>query len=200
MKNSDLVREGYNKVAKGYSAQRDLFKNDKYLAELIKLLKPDSTILDIGCGSGIPVDKYLIDKGFKVIGIDISDEQIKLAKQNIPECTLEVKNISDLKEGDYQVDAVVSFYTIFHTPREEHQELFKKINSFLPVGGLILVTMGSGEWEGTEEDFHGSKMWWSHYGTEKNKEIIKSAGFEILLDAIDTSGEERHLFILAKKV
>lgn len=66
----------------------------------------------------------------------------------------------------------------------------------MPVGGLILVTMGSGEWEGTEEDFHGSKMWWSHYGAEKNKEIVKNAGFEILLDEIDTSGNERHLFIL----
>lgn len=124
--NNDLVKEGYDKVAKTYSAQRDLFKNDKYLAELTRLLKPDSTILDIGCGSGIPVDKYLINKGFKVIGIDISDEQIKLAKQNIPEGTFEVTNMSDLKEGDYQVDAVVSFYAIFHIPREKHQELFKK--------------------------------------------------------------------------
>ena len=78
MKNSNLVKEGYNKVAKTYSAQRDLFKNDKYLVELIKLLKPGSTVLDIGCGAGIPVDKYLIDKGFKVIGIDISDEQLSL--------------------------------------------------------------------------------------------------------------------------
>lgn len=200
MKNSDIVREGYNKVAKTYSAQRDLFKNDKYLAELTKLLKPNSTILDIGCGSGIPVDKYLINKGFKVIGIDISDEQIKLAKQNIPEGTFEVTNMSDLKEGYYQVDAIVSFYAIFHIPREEHQELFKKINSFLPIGGLVLVTMGAGEWEGTEDDFHGSKMWWSHYGADKNKEIVKNAGFEILLDEIDTGENERHLFIIARKL
>lgn len=200
MENSDLVREGYNKVAKTYSAQRDLFKNDKYLTELTKLLKPNSTVLDIGCGSGIPVDKYLINKGFKVIGIDISEEQIKLAKQNIPEGTFEVKNMSDLKEGGYQVNAVVSFYAVFHIPREEHQELFKKINSFLPVGGLILVTMGVGEWEGTEEDFHGSKMWWSHYGADKNKEIVKNASFKILLDEIDTSGDERHLFIIASKL
>lgn len=200
MKNSDLVREGYNKVAKTYSTQRDLFKNDKYLAELAKLLKPSSTVLDIGCGSGIPVDQYLIDKRFKVIGLDISDEQIKLAKQNLPEATFEVKNMSDLKERDYQVDAVISFYAIFHTPREEHLALFRMINSFLPVGGLILVTMGAGEWEGTEEDFHGSKMWWSHYDAEKNKEIIKNAGFKILLDEIDASGDERHLVILARKV
>ena len=138
MKNSDLVKEGYNRVAKTYSAQRDLFKNDKYLAELTKLLKPGSTVLDIGCGSGIPIDKYLIDKGFKVIGIDISDEQIRLAKQNIPEATFEVKNMSDLKEGDYKVDAVVSFYAIFHTPREEHRELFKKNNSFLNPHSFIV--------------------------------------------------------------
>ncbi len=197
MKN--LVREGYNKVAKKYSSNRDQFSNTKYLEKLASLLQPGATVLDLGCGSGIPIDKFLIDKGFKVIGIDISEKQIELAKQNTPTAEFFVKDMSELKNGEFSVDAVVSFYAIFHTPREEHQELFKKINSFLPEGGLILVTMGSGEWEGEEDDFHGAKMWWSHYGAEKNREIIEKAGFEIILNEIDTSGGERHLFILARK-
>ncbi|OGE18583.1 hypothetical protein A3J19_01305 [Candidatus Daviesbacteria bacterium RIFCSPLOWO2_02_FULL_41_8] len=197
MKN--LVREGYNKAAESYSSSRDQFSNTKYLEKLANLLQPGATVLDLGCGSGVPIDKFLIDKGFEVIGIDISEIQIELAKQNIPNTEFFVKDMSELKNGEFSVDAAVSFYAIFHTPREEHQELFKKINSFLPEGGLILVTMGSGEWEGEEDDFHGAKMWWSHYGAEKNKEIIEKAGFEIILNEIDTSGGERHLFILARK-
>lgn len=197
---NDLVRSGYNKVAENYSSQRDQFKNDKYLERLVELLMPGSTILDIGCGSGVPIDKYLADKGFKVMGIDISEKQVGLAKNNVPEATYEVKDMSELREGDYQVDTVVSFYAIFHIPREQHQELFRKINSFLPKDGLVLVTMGAGEWEGTEKDFHGTKMWWSHHGAEKNREIIKNAGFVALLDEIDTSGDEKHQIILAKKI
>lgn len=196
---NDLVKEGYNRAAENYSAEGDVFENQKYLARLAELLQPGSTVLDVGCGAGIPVDKYLEEHGFKVIGLDISEKQIELAKKNLPNQSFQVKDMSELVEGEFQVNAAVSFYAIFHTPRERHPEIFRKINSFLPEGGIILVTMGSGEWEGTEDDFHGAKMFWSHYGAEKNKAIIQEAGFDILFDEVDESGGEKHLVILAKK-
>ena len=118
----------------------------------------------------------------------------------MPKGSFEVKDMSELKKSRYQVDCIVSFYAIFHIPREEHQNLFEKINSFLPVGGLILVTMGSSEWEGAEDNFHGVEMFWSHYGPNRNKGFILNAGFEILLMEIDTSGGEKHQIILARKV
>lgn len=196
----NIVREGYNKAAEDYSASRDEFANIEDLKKLNSLLKPNSTILDIGCGAGIPVDKFFVDHGHKVIGIDISEKQIELAKKNVLEATFAVKDMSEFREGEYEVEAVVSFYAIFHIPREKHLELFKKINSFLASKGLILVTMGAGEYEGEEENFHGVKMWWSHYGADKNREIIKNAGFEILSDEINSSGGERHQIILARKI
>ncbi len=107
--------------------------------------------------------------------------------------------MSDLNKGEYQVGAVISFYTIFHIPREKHQELLKKIDSFLQQGGFILITMGVRDLEDTENDFYGEKMWWSQFGAEKNNELVKNAGFQILLNEIDTSGGENHQIILAKK-
>lgn len=195
----NLVKKGYNKAAEDYLKNRDQFKNIKYLEKLSKLLKPNSRIFDLGCGSGKPIDSFLTNNGFQVIGIDISNKQIELARKNVPEAKFEVKDISNLKENEYRVDAVVSFYTIFHLKRETHADIFKKINSFLPDSGLILVTMGSTEWEGTEDDFHGVKMFWSHYDSKKNSEIIKNAGFKILLDEIDTSDGEKHQVIIAQK-
>lgn len=198
--NKIVVREGYDKVAENYSATRDQFNNVKYLDKLNTFLKPNSTILDIGCGAGLPIDKYLVDHGHKVIGIDISKKQIELTKKNVPQGEFFVKDMSDIKIGEYQVDAVVSFYAISHIPREEHESLFQKINSFLPEGGLLLVTMGAGEYEGLEDNFFGTKMWWSHFGADKNRQIIQNAGFEILLDEIDAGDKEKHQVILAKKL
>lgn len=197
--NKGLIREGYNLAAEDYSRTRYKFNNSKYLNKLASLLNVNSTIFDIGCGAGIPIDKFFIDKGHEVIGVDVSGKQIGLARRNVPKAKFEVKDMSELKRSRYQVDAVISFYAIFHIPREEHQELFRKINSFLPTGGLLLVTMGSNEWEGTEDDFHGAEMWWSHFGPEKNRQIIENAGFEILLDEIDPSNNEKHQIIIAKK-
>lgn len=198
--NNDFVKQQYNtRLAEDYSAGRDLYKNNKYLEKLNALLAPNSTILDIGCGAGVPVDKFFLSCGHNVVGLDISEKQIELAKKNLPNGEFNVEDMSELKEKEYNVDAVVSFYAIFHTKRETHQELFNKINSFLPIGGLILVSMGVEEWEGKEE-FHGAEMFWSHFGADKNRKIIKNAGFEIIFDEIDESGGEKHLFIIAKKI
>jgi len=195
---NEFVKTSYNRIAKDYSATRDQFKNLKYLEKLNTFLKPKSKILDIGCGAGVPIDKYFIEKGHNVIGIDISSEQIKLAKKNIPEGHFEIKDMSFLKENEFTVNAVVSFYAIFHIPRERHSDILKKIYSFLPIGGLILITMGASEWEGIEE-FHGTKMFWSHYGPEKNTQLITDTGFEILSNEVDNSSGEKHLIILARK-
>ena len=195
----DIVRKGYDKIAQRYMDVRKQFINNRYLENLNSRLKPGSIILDLGCGAGKPIDRFFVNRGHKIIGIDISKKQIKLAKRNVPEAKYLVKDISNLQKGEYQVDAVVSFYTILHIPRETHEELFYIINSFLPEGGFILVTMASSEWEGIE-DFYGVEMYWSHYGPEKNREIIGRAGFEVILDEIDTGGGEKHQVILARKI
>ncbi len=197
--NKGLVREGYNLAADDYAKTRNQSSNIKYLKKFSALLKENSTIFDIGCGAGLPIDKFFIEKGHQIIGIDVSGKQIGMARRNIPEAKYEVKDMSELKKNKYKVDGVVSFYAIFHIPREEHQDLFLKFNSFLPVGGMLLVTMGANEWEGVDDNFHGAQMWWSHFGPKKNREIIENAGFEILLNEIETSDGKNHQVILAKK-
>jgi len=197
--NKNLVSRGYRQIAEKYSSARNQFKNLKYLKKLNSLLRPNSTILDLGCGSGKPIDEFFVNHGHKIIGIDICPEQIKMARKNIPTGSFMVKDVAILKESEFKIEAVVSFYTIFHLPRKKHQQIFKTINSFLDKNGLLLVTMGASNWEGIE-NFYGASMYWSHYGPQKNKEIIEKAGFKILLDEIDTAGGEKHQIILAGKL
>jgi cyclopropane fatty-acyl-phospholipid synthase-like methyltransferase len=193
------VKTGYNVAAKSYSFEfRDQFKNDKYLEKLTNILSPNSLVLDIGCGAGRPIDSFLVSKGMKVIGIDISEAQIELAKKYVPGAIYAVRDMSELTNGEYEVDAVVSFYAIFHTPRENHLELMRKFKSFLKSEGYLLITMGASDWVGKEDNFCGSEMYWSHYGAEKNKELVEQSGFEILSSEIDHSGGEKHLVVLAK--
>jgi len=181
-----------------YSSNRDLFRNKKYLNILRNYLKPNSEILDIGCGAGKPIDQFLVSKGYKVTGIDISKKQIELAKQNVPQAVFLVKDMSGLDFLKNSFDTVVSFYAIFHIPRENHLNLFKKILEILKPGGYFLATLGFENWEGSEQ-FHGVTMHWSHYGKDKNLKLIKEAGFKIMKAEVDESGGEHHFVVLAKK-
>lgn len=196
----NLVKTGYNQCAKNYAANRDLFKNQKYLEDLAKELSAGAEILDIGCGSGVPIDKFLLGKGFKVTGIDISEEMVRLAKENLPTGRFMVKDMTEIDFSENSLDAIVSFYAIFHIPREEHLPLLKKLHALLKIDGYLLITMGSSDWEGIEDDFHGAKMFWSHYDKDKNVGLVKQAGFQIIYDMVDTSGGEKHLVIFAQKL
>ena len=197
--NNKLVQQGYDKAAINYLQGRENFRSQPYLEKFEKILKTGSHILDVGCGAGFPVDTFFIQHGHSVRGIDISSKQIELAKQRVPEAQYEQKDMTELKSGEYKSDAIVSFYAIFHIDRKLHLSLFQKFATFLPSGGVLLVTMGSDEWEGSEDNFFGSKMYWSQYGTKKNEELIQKAGFEIFLSEIDNTGGEKHQIIFARK-
>ncbi len=189
----------YDEIAGVYLANRNKLKSGKYVQQLLKYLPKNSRVLDLGCGAGVPVDNLLLKAGHRVIGMDISSEQIELAKNNCCEGEYLVGDIQDLRESEYRVDGVVSFYSIFHVPRTKQSELLKKVASFLPKGGMLLITMGDREFEG-EHMLYGEKMWSSQYGTVKNHKIVESAGFKIIIDEMDNSGGERHQIILAQKL
>jgi SAM-dependent methyltransferase len=196
---NEAVRAGYERIARTYDAQRDQFKSIPWLERFVALIPPGGSVLDVGCGAGRPVDAYLVEHGYAVHGLDLSQAMIHLVWTKVPEATYEVREMLDLCAGEYHVDGIVAFYSIFHTPREQHKRLLDTLVSFLNPGGALLITMGAGEWEGVEDDFHGARMYWSHYGAERNAEMVESAGCTVLVSEIDHSGGEQHQVIIARK-
>lgn len=194
-----LVRNGYDRIASVYLDNRERLKSGKYLRKLLKYLPKNSTILDLGCGAGIPVDDALLRAGHSVVGVDISPEQIKLARRNCPHGQYRVGDIGKLPMGEYQAQAVVMFYSLFHLPRVEHARILRVVASNLVGKGRLLLTMGDRPFEG-EHKLYNVPMWSSQYGTVKNRQLVERAGLKILLDEVDTSGGERHQVIMAQKL
>ena len=77
-----IVRQGYDKLSYDYRADSTPDDHQDY-AEWIQLLVDRlphrASILDIGCGCGLPATKLLAEH-FDVTGIDFSEVQIKRAK------------------------------------------------------------------------------------------------------------------------
>ena len=189
----------YDKIAISYLENRINLKSGKYLKQLLKFLPKRSLILDLGCGAGVPVDDILLKAGHQVIGIDISPRQIANARKYCPGGEYLVGDIGELKTDEYQAQAIVCFYTIFHIQRSRQSELLRVMGSYLPSGGMLLITMGDREFEG-EHMMHGESMWASQYGTAKNRAMVETAGFDVILDEVDTSGGERHQVIMGVKL
>ena len=108
---------------------------DEYIAK-------KSKILDLGCGVGT-LDFYLAQKGHDVTAVDISSRAIKLAEQTNDNLLLnnrpificsEIENLK-LKE---KFDVIICLDVIEHL--KNHDVLFLKINHFLKVGGIVIIS------------------------------------------------------------
>jgi len=192
-----LVKKGYDKIAVEYQTDRQTFDNMKELEELASLLPKRAKVLDAGCGAGVPAAKFLADSGFEVVGIDFSENMLKLARKNVPNATFIRKDMTKLDFADNSFDGLTALYSIIHVPREKHDLLFESFHRILKPEGIMLVCMCPDEWEATTE-YYGTNMFWSHYSPEKSLQLVKDADFQTIFDKILERGKERHYWILAR--
>ena len=183
-----FVRAAYDRCAMEYASQRSArpWAEFNLIAER---LEPGSRILDVGCGAGVPVVKELADK-FAVTGVDISSSMIAMAVENVPSARFVRADVMETEFPEGSFDAIVSYYAIFHIPRQEHRKLFQRIARWLRPGGLLLITVaryddGPGY---TEDDFYGETMYWSNFGPETYRKILAETGFEIEQEGIAGGG------------
>jgi cyclopropane fatty-acyl-phospholipid synthase-like methyltransferase len=172
-----------------------------FLDELIGKIPEGGSVLDLGCGVGIPFDKYLVERGFQVTGIDISQKQIDLSKKNVPSARFLKGDFSEFDFGNSKFDAIMSFYAVFHIPREEHKDLFIRMKNLLKKNGIFLVSLGTSDEEyGEESDWCGVTMAWSTYDPETYKKMIDEVGLKILEEKFEGNpgDEEYHYWVLAQ--
>lgn len=173
-----LVAQGYDACAEAYEAARRGAAQPE-IKWLKRQLPNQAEVLDLGCGSGLPVTRELA-KRFVVTGVDISAEQIRRARENVRHATFFHSDILAIDFPLESFDAVVAFYAIFHLPRGEHDRLFRKIRGWLKPGGYFLATLAQEAEEPYTEEFFGTQMYWSHYGLREYEVMLVEAGFNIL--------------------
>src|SRR5687767_5388759 len=87
MNYKETVKAGYNSIASRYFAERTRDSADVHLlADFIERLPANASVLDAGCGAGVPIAQMLSER-FKVTGLHFSEAQIELAKKNVPAAT-----------------------------------------------------------------------------------------------------------------
>ena len=176
-----LVEEGYDAVARDYGRLEGEteWPRLRWLGKVLERLEPGSAILDLGCGSGDPADVEMA-RAHAVTGVDISGAQIELARRNVPAGTFIHGDAGSVDFPAGSFDAVVSFYTLEHLPREEHGALLRRIHGWLRPGGWLLLSTEADEAEGVVSTWLGVPMYFSSYGPEAVVRLAREAGFGIV--------------------
>jgi len=188
---AQVVGEGYDAIGERFDEWRRQIVGDpreRWLEELTSRLFEGARVLELGCGSGL-AETQLLAKRFRVTGVDVSATQIRRARVNLPEARFVHADFTSLELPSASFEAVASFYSFNHVPRELLPTIFERIHGWLRPAGFFLVSLGAEdlpEWTG---DFLGAPMFFSGYPPERNRELLEEAGFERLLDEVVTFQE-----------
>jgi cyclopropane fatty-acyl-phospholipid synthase-like methyltransferase len=160
-----------------------------------------SRLLDLGCGNGAKIAR--LAGRFEVVGVDLSEEQLRLARAALPKATFVQADFGEVDFPAGSLDAVTAFYSIVHVPRDEHPALFARIVRWLRPGGLFLASMSHVGGPDRTEEWLGVEMFFSGFDAETNRQLVREAGFELLADEVVWMREPEHevafLWVLARK-
>lgn len=201
MQPQDRVEMGYDRMAEQYLRSKDAADPVTLAAleQLAAALPAHATVLDLGCGAGVPATQWLAAR-FNVTGVDLSARQLELARAHVPTATLVKASMTTVEFTPASFDAVIALYSIIHVPRTAQPALLRRIHGWLKPAGLFLATWALHAWEGQEDDWEGrgAAMWWSHYDAATNQQMLREAGFQFDSCQTRTSGGETWLWVLAR--
>jgi SAM-dependent methyltransferase len=189
-----VVARGYDEVAQRYlewSPLRPSGARLAYLRRACDLIPAGATVLELGCGAGVPMTAALAE-GRRVTGVDISATQVELARRNVPAATFLQADMTALAFEPESFDAVVAFYSLTHVPRDDVPPLLSRIRDWLRPGGTFLASFGVEDDPGTvEPEWLGVDMYFSHFSARRNRRLVEAAGFVVDSAEVRTEPEDR---------
>ncbi|MHA1520761.1 MAG: class I SAM-dependent methyltransferase [Promethearchaeota archaeon] len=204
----EYVKKGYSLVAKAYRDQKDgEYSKLPIFLEWLNHPNNQGQILELGCASGFPIAKNILEKQRNYTGIDLSLDQINLAHREFPDWRANFHKAEMLEfcrnSPPNMYSGIISMFTIRHLPRIYHVELFTQIYRLLTEDGLLLLDFPLYSDEGRDTWFDDSPMYWSSFSQEWMRLTFKELGFTLMKEFEDikmfNDKEERTLFLLYQK-
>lgn len=157
-------------------------ERDAQVAEgdwLIGQLPRPARVLDLGCGSGLPTAKQLLDAGIDVVGVDESSVMLELAERQAPGGQYlhrDMREVADLGE----FDAVVAFFAFIMLPRRDISPLLSQLRGQLRGPKLLQIAMVLGDFDEFPISFMGVPAVATAYPPDELARLVERAGFTIL--------------------
>ncbi len=177
----------YDKIAYQYlDVFGDYWKEDKkYIDKFLSYLAEKSLILDAGCGPGT-VSKYFSDNGFRVVGIDLSEEMIKLAKKINTQGEFKVMDLRKLTFAENIFDGVFCFYGLPYVPKSNVKMTLEGIHRVLKDKGYLFLSLLEGEGERFVKDLlePSESMFVNFFRLDEIIQRVEDALFKIIFNKV----------------
>jgi SAM-dependent methyltransferase len=146
-------------------------------------------LLEVGAGTGRD-SKFFAEEGCVVTCIDLSPEMVRLCRDKGLNAL--VMDVADMSFADESFDAVYSFNSLLHLPKDELPSVLPEIRRVLAPGGIFYFgTYGGYDHEGVfEDDNHVPRRFFSFYEDARLCRVASDVFDELSFESLEVSGTE----------
>ncbi len=132
----------YDRISPQYWVSFGLEANEThrlFLQHFLDQLPPGGPVLSAGCGAG-RYDRFLLDAGHSVLGIDQSAGMLASARQHVPQASYQKMALQDMDFHE-AFDGVICIDALEHVCPEDYSRILLLFSQALKPGGLLYFTM-----------------------------------------------------------
>jgi len=148
-------------------------------------LPTGGTVLDVGCGTGIPISETLVQLGLRVHGVDASPTMIAAFRARFPKAPSECAPAETAAMLDGMYDGVVAWGLVFLLAPDTQATVIQRMGSALANGGRLLFTAPreTGTWSDNLTGLTSYSL-----GREMYERLLRDAGLTLTGSAVDEGG------------
>lgn len=169
----------YRRHADAWTAARGTALLERaWIDRFADMLPRMAAVLDIGCGSGDPIARYLAGGGHLITGVDSSPEMISIFRTNLPGETAQVGDMRSLKL-DRRYGGLIAWDSLFHLAPSDQRMMFSIFRDHAEPEAPLLFTSGPafGEVIGTLE---GEPLYHASLDPDEYRMLLDRNGFDVV--------------------
>ncbi len=137
----------YERHAEVYDRDRGRGLSERgWLDRFRAVMRPGATVLDLGCGMGEPIARYLIENGHPVTGVDGAPSLIALCRARFPDQRWIVGDMREIAIGR-TFGGLLAWDSFFHLTAEDQRGMFSAFRDHAASGAALMFTSGPGHGE-----------------------------------------------------
>ncbi|HEX2554515.1 MAG TPA: class I SAM-dependent methyltransferase [Microvirga sp.] len=168
----------YERHARAFDRDRTktLFER-AWLDRFLTLVPQGGSMLDIGCGSGEPIARYVVGSGRRVTGVDSAPTLLALARERFPD---EEWILADMRalDLDRRFDGVIAFDSFFHLAHDDQRRMFPRFARHAAPGAPLLFTSGPAHGEAIGA-YGGEPLYHASLAPEEYRALLAENGFAV---------------------
>lgn len=173
---------------------RTLFEK-AWLDRFLAIAGQNASILDLGCGMGEPIARYLIEQGCSVTGVDTSHTFIDLCRNRFPDQEWIVGDMRNRVLGK-QFQGILAWDSFFHLNHADQRGMFSVFRQHAAPKAALLFTSGSSYGEAIGE-YQGDPLYHASLDTAEYESLLQEQGFEVVSHVVDDATCGHHTVWLA---